>query len=144
MDWKTFFTILGFLVSLVVAVLTIVKMVKGAINDSKLEMGKEISELGVKVEKCESDFEKKMTSHSEESEKKFGSVYRRFDELKDFAERRYLSKELANVMHEATAKNIGALEKKFDDMRIEVRGELSEVKKGQQDLIIAIQTQKGR
>lgn len=133
------FTALGFVVSLVIAVLTIVNMVKGAIKDSNDAMETKLNELGQKVEESEVEFEKKMTEHTAENEKKFSSVYRRFDELKDFAERRYLSKELANVMHESTAKNIAALEKKFDDMRIEVRGEISDLKKGQQELLIVLQ-----
>ena len=90
------------------------------------------------IKEVEDKFDKALHEHVKEEDEKRKRVYDRLDEIKKFADERFVTKEIINIMHEGTAKNLSSLEQKFDAMRIEVKGDMNGICKGQNEMREAI------
>lgn len=107
--------------------------ITGSFKSSVLEIQ---TKLEADVKEIDKKFTEALAQHNREAETKVTSIYRRMDEIQSFVEARYASKELTNVMHEGTAKNIGMLERKIDESRLELKSEMVELRKALQSVII--------
>lgn len=121
----------GFILTVIVAT----SKITGSFKSSVLEIQEKL-ELDVK--EIDKKFTEALAQHNRESDAKVSGIYRRMDEIQTFVESRYASKELMNIMHEGTAKNIGMLERKIDESRIELKGEMVELRKTLQGVILRI------
>lgn len=98
--------------------------INGSLKDGFTENIKEVDEK----------FHEALDAHAKEEDEKRRRLYERIDEVKKAADEKFVSKELVNVMHEGTAKNIASLEAKLDRIQIDFKGDLNEVRKGLNDL----------
>lgn len=121
----------GFVVTVIVAT----SKITGSFKSSVLELQTKLEE---DVKEIDKKFTEALAQHNREAETKVTGIYRRMDEIQSFVESRYASKELTNVMHEGTAKNIGMLERKIDESRIELKSEMIELRKTLQSVIMRL------
>jgi hypothetical protein len=86
------------------------------------------------IKSVDEKFHMALDTHVREEEEKRRRMYDRIDEIKKDSEVKFVSKELINLMHEGTARNLLSLEAKLDKLVTDFRGDLNEVRKGQNDL----------
>jgi hypothetical protein len=86
------------------------------------------------IKSVDDKFHAALNTHAKEEDEKRRRIYERIDEVKKQADDRFASKELINVMHEGTAKNLSSLEAKLDKMSNDFKTDLNDVRKGQNDL----------
>lgn len=120
--------LIGLIATIIIATSKITTSFNTSVESIRLDINTE-------MEKLEQRFTETFMQRKQEVDGKVAGIYRRMDEIQAFTEGRYASKELMSVMHEGTAKNIGMLERKIDESRIEIRGELTELRKMVQTVV---------